>query len=150
MIKFKTQKRVINRFEWDYGFLSNFAYCPVRFGKIVYPTAEHAYQAQKTQSLWIQESIAALSTPGAAKRAGRKIALRDDWEQIKLEIMEQIVMAKFLQNGGLRLRLLETGNADLIEGNYWGDTFWGVCNGHGQNHLGKILMKVRAKLRGKQ
>ena len=82
------------------------------------------------------------------KRRGRAVSLRPDWEQVKLGLMEEIVYAKFSQNEELRRLLLSTGDRVLIEGNTWNDTFWGVSlkSGNGQNHLGKILMKVRKRM----
>ena len=76
--------------------------------------------------------------------------LRDDWEAVKIQIMYQIVYAKFSQNPLLKQKLLDTGDAYLQEGNTWYDTFWGVCNGVGQNNLGYILMRVREELRNKK
>lgn len=57
------------------------------------------------------------------------------------------VFEKFLQNPELRNRLIDTGNKILIEGNTWGDTYWGMCNGNGLNKLGEILMIVREKMK---
>ena len=85
-------------------------------------------------------------TPGQAKRAGNKLVLRPDWEQIKIIVMTDLCRIKF-QDPHMRKLLLDTGDAELIEGNWWNDTFWGVCNGIGQNHLGKILMAIRNLLR---
>jgi ribA/ribD-fused uncharacterized protein len=84
--------------------------------------------------------------PSSAKKKGRHVTLRHDWEKVKEEYMYQIVKAKFIQNPAIADALLETGNALLIEGNTWGDTIWGMCNGRGQNKLGKILMRVRSEI----
>ena len=84
-------------------------------------------------------------TPGQVKRVGGKLELRFDWEEVKLTIMEELVRIKF-QIPTLTGLLIQTGNAELVEGNYWNDTYWGVCKDVGENHLGKILMKVRNKL----
>ena len=65
---------------------------------------------------------------------------------VKVKLMFELVLEKFKQNPELKQKLLETGNQELIEGNTWNDTFWGVCNGQGQNWLGKILMLVRSEL----
>ena len=83
-------------------------------------------------------------SPGAAKRMGRKIAIRNDWEAVKEKVMLSVVRAKF-EDAYLRRLLTATGTAALIEGNEWGDRFWGVCRGEGENRLGKILMKVRSE-----
>jgi ribA/ribD-fused uncharacterized protein len=74
--------------------------------------------------------------------------MRPDWEQVKILIMTSLVRDKFTRHQDLKEQLLATGDAELIEGNWWGDTFWGVCKGKGENHLGKVLMKVREELKG--
>jgi hypothetical protein len=84
--------------------------------------------------------------PKEAKLIGRDIQLREDWHSVKDEIMYNIVKDKFLRNPDIRQRLLYTINDDLVEGNNWNDTYWGVCNGIGQNKLGKILMRVRKEI----
>jgi ribA/ribD-fused uncharacterized protein len=81
-----------------------------------------------------------------AKKFGRKVKLRDDWNDVRLQIMGEVVLTKFVVNKDLRDKLIATGQRELIEGNTWHDTFWGVCNGKGGNHLGKILMEVRSML----
>ena len=85
--------------------------------------------------------------PSDAKRLGRHVPLREDWNSIKEQIMYEICKAKFTQNPDLAEKLLETGDAELIEGNWWHDTTWGMCNGEGQNLLGKILMRVREEIK---
>lgn len=134
---------VINSFQGECRFLSNFWMCPVLFDGINYPSSEHAYQAAKTLSTRMRLHVAQLTSPGQAKRAGRSFNVRDDWEQIKFSAMMLIVLKKFLSNPELLSKLLATGNVTLIEGNTWGDTYWGVCDGKGYNHLGQILMLVR-------
>lgn len=84
--------------------------------------------------------------PSEAKAAGRKIDLRSDWEEVKSQIMYEIVQAKFNQNPDLKEKLLATGDEHLEEGNTWGDTTWGTVNGIGENRLARILMKVRKEL----
>lgn len=89
-------------------------------------------------------------TPGQAKRLGRKVELVDDWEQIKVETMRILVWQKFVDHPALAERLLATGVSLLVEGNNWGDRFWGRVNdgmGTGENWLGKILMETREGLR---
>lgn len=132
----------ISRFDGQHRFLSNFADCRVTYGKIDYKNAEAAFQAQKTLDVDERERIAGMA-PGEAKRAGRRVALRPDWEDVKRTAMARIVSAKFRQDGNMARLLLATGNAELVEGNTWNDTFWGVCNGKGQNWLGRILMALR-------
>jgi ribA/ribD-fused uncharacterized protein len=114
------------------------------------PTVEHLYQALKTLDLSERITILSVGTPAAAKQLGKKVTLRPDWEERKLEFMETLVREKFLQNPKLAQLLDETGDAELVEGNWWGDRFWGVCRGEGENHLGRILMRVRTELREKR
>lgn len=129
--------------------LSNFDRTPVRFDGVEYKTAEHAYQAQKTMVEDERRRIRECNTPAEAKRMGRTVTLRPDWEKVKLAVMESVVYHKFAHNTDLRDKLLETGGAELVEGNNWGDRYWGRVDGRGENHLGKILMRVRAKLASK-
>jgi ribA/ribD-fused uncharacterized protein len=136
--------------EFSYGnrFLSNFYYSPIMFGGELYSTVEHAYQAAKTLNPHERREIQLADKPGKAKNLGKKVTLRSDWETIKLKVMEELVRRKFNDfDYTLKNQLLATGDQELIEGNWWGDTFWGVCNGIGENQLGKILMKVRDELK---
>lgn len=137
----------IDEFQGDYEFLSNFYECPVSYNGMNFRNSEAAFQAMKcrtrNEALPFQEYTASKS-----KRCGRHVTLRSDWEQIKLRVMEEIVRAKFTQNPSLAEKLIATGNADLIEGNTWNDTYWGMdaATKSGANHLGIILMKVRSEL----
>lgn len=137
----------IERFFGEFRFLSNFWPVQVSYEGKEYPSVEHAYVAAKTLDNDIREQISKESSPGLVKKIGRQITLRKDWEDIKLEVMHNLVNQKFSLNPELKEKLLSTGDLDLVEGNSWGDTFWGVCKGKGENHLGKILMKVRKELR---
>ena len=143
-----TSVQKIDSFRGKYYFLSNFFPAEITYEGLTYQNNEAAFQAQKTLS---PEEKAAFSDldPRTAKRRGRHVRLRTDWEEVKDGIMEDIVRAKFIQNPKLREQLLSTGSADLIEGNTWNDRYWGVDvrSGAGKNHLGKILMKVRSELR---
>lgn len=123
----------------DYSFLSNF-YLHGNW------TVEHHYQAAKTDDPQWASRILNAPTPGAAKKLGRKAPLRPTWEQEKVAVMLALLRVKFLWPN-LAQQLLDTRDATLIEGNWWGDTFWGVCKGQGENHLGKLLMQVREELR---
>jgi ribA/ribD-fused uncharacterized protein len=138
---------VIESFQGPYRFLSNFWPAEVVFEGVTFPTAEHAYQAAKSLDLKQRHRIALMPTPSEAKRAGRGLPLRPDWDAIKLRVMEDCVRDKFTRHPDLRRKLLDTDDAELIEKNTWGDRFWGVCDGQGENHLGRILMRVRADLR---
>jgi hypothetical protein len=133
----------ITSFSEENRFLSNFYPCTIEIEGIEYPSVEHAYQAAKTLNIAEREEIALL-TAGQAKRRGYRVTLRDDWESIKLRIMEDLIRQKFNERV-LREKLKATGDAELIEGNDWEDKFWGVCDGEGENWLGKILMKVRSE-----
>lgn len=135
---------VIDRFDGTkYRFLSNFYMAPVLWEGITYPSSEHAYQAAKTLDPIARRLLANLETAGEVKRAGRRVKMREDWDDVKISVMEDIVRLKFEQHPGLAEKLLSTGDAELIEGNTWGDRFWGVVDGVGENNLGKVLMKVR-------
>ena len=141
-----TDTTPIDRFHKEYDFLSNFYEHPIVADHLRYPTLEHAFQAAKTEHIKEKTTIAAAKTPGKAKRLGRKVTLVPDWDDRKVRIMLQLVRKKF-EHKKLRQLLLQTGNRPLIEGNNWGDTFWGMCKGRGQNHLGKILEQVREEIR---
>lgn len=139
-----TQTR-IDSFSGEFRFLSNFYPATVTYDDETYPTIEHAYQAAKTTNAGLRKLIRLSSSASAAKRLGQTVPLRPDWERIKVMVMLDLVRQKF-QDADLRTKLLATGSADLIEGNTWNDTFWGVCLGVGKNFLGKILMQVRAEI----
>ena len=134
----------IMEFRGEYAFLSNFYAHPVQWQGRNWKTSEHAYQAAKTLIPEEIETIFQAATPGKAKRLGQAITLRGDWEEVKVGMMHSILEAKF-SNPELEERLLSTRNLKLFEGNYWGDTFWGVDirTMKGKNMLGKILMQIR-------
>jgi len=138
---------MINYFSGEYRFLSNFYPSDIEWKGLKYKSAEAAFQASKTMDNNIRTKFRYLN-PSEAKRLGRKIDLRPDWEDVKIEIMTKIVRIKF-SDPYLRTKLLETEDKELIEGNGWSDTFWGVSSetGLGENHLGKILMKIRDEIR---
>ena len=137
---------MIDKFDDKYFFLSNFSPSPFRVDYVLFPTMEHYFQANKADNQNDYLHIAYAPTPGEAKRLGRKIQLRSNWEEIKDEVMLTGLRKKFA-DPELRNLLLATGDEELIEGNYWGDTYWGVCNGVGQNKLGKLLMQVREEIK---
>lgn len=138
----------ITEFRGEDRFLSNFFPCPLRLGGRLYPTAEHAFQAAKTLIPEERERVAACRTPGDAKRLGRRLTLRPGWDALRFEVMEALLRQKFRPGSALARRLLATGEAELVEGNSWGDRLWGVCGGVGENRLGRLLMQIRAELRG--
>jgi len=128
-----------------YGAFSNFARYPIRLDNKLWPTSEHYYQAQKFTDPAYQERIRKAITPKLAATYGRNpdVQLREDWEQVKNDVMLKVLLAKFTQHETLRLLLISTGDSILCEhttnDNYWGDG----GNGSGANMLGKLLMQVR-------
>jgi len=131
----------------DFGFLSNFYERSFEYSERMWKTSESCYQAMKSPIFEQQEWVRASVSPGESKRRGRQLAIiREDWDDQKLFFMEDILHYKFL-DGYLRVLLLDTGDAELIEYTYWNDRYWGVGTDYkGENHLGKILMKVRAEI----
>lgn len=138
----------IDDFRFEYRWLSNFEVADIEYEGIVYPSTEHAYQAAKVMDIEERKRIAALPYPKDAKREGKYLKLRSNWDSIKIQVMYDVCKYKFTKHAYLREKLLATEDAILIEGNWWNDTFWGVCNGKGQNKLGEILMAIREELRG--
>lgn len=137
----------INSFSGEYRFLSNFWPVNIVFEGMAYPSTEHAYQASKTTDYAVREIIAKMETASKAKKLGQEIQKRPDWnDEMRILNMTTLVNLKFsIGNPDLVLKLIDTGNAEIIEGNTWNDTFFGVCNDIGENHLGKILMETRKK-----
>lgn len=149
---------MIDKFDGRFRFLSNFWPCKIEHQGITYPSNENYYVAMKINDIQLingkmitvddaREYVATIKDPGVVKRFGRSIKVRKDWDDIKLKVMEYGVRQKFKKNEELKELLLSTGDQELIEGNWWGDIYWGVCKGVGENHLGKILMKVRDEIR---
>jgi len=136
----------ITSFRGEAAFLSNMSSSPIKLGGVEYPTVEHAFQAAKTTDPTERAKILVAKTAGEAKKIGRTVTLRKGWTQMREEVMEKALRAKFEQNPELKKKLLETEGVELIEGNTWGDTFWGQVNGKGSNKLGKLLMKIRDEL----
>ena len=148
----------IDSFTGEYRFLSNFwTGNPFPYGTIrdangdesplIWLTAEHLFQAMKSTSPAARFTIHRCSTPAAAKRRGRQLQVRSDWETFRIDAMKATLYAKF-RDQEMRAKLLATGDTTLIEGNTWGDTFWGQCPvGNGENMLGQLLMSLREELR---
>lgn len=141
----------IGRFQYDDGShspLSNFYHAPFTSEDKVWPTVEHYFQGMKALDPFACESVRTCETPGQAKRMGRRVAMRTDWEAVKLHVMRHALILKFdTPDSPMGSYLLATGDALLEEGNTWNDTFWGVCDGRGANWLGHLLMARRAELR---
>ena len=128
-----------------YAFLSNFYPCQIEYEGIIFPSVEHAYQAAKTPIKSIRLECLDMR-PREAKKWGTTIPIRQDWEDVNLDIMRELTRKKF-SHPSFAKKLLDTGDVVIEETNYWHDTFWGVCNGIGENWLGKILMEVREELK---
>lgn len=137
----------IDSFSGDFAFLSNFFSSPIEVEGHTYPTVEHAFQAFKTHNLGERAAIRKAETPAKAKRMGRNVSLRSDWESVKIGLMLDFITKKF-KDPILKQRLLDTDDAELVEGNTWHDTFWGVDSntGKGKNWLGRLLMEVREEI----
>jgi ribA/ribD-fused uncharacterized protein len=148
---------IINSFSGPYRWLSNFWMILIPYEGITFPSTEHAYQAAKTTNIdkrfWISQMTDGppVRACANAKRAGNKLDIRDDWEDVKLSVMEEVLRQKFNLQGShkhidLCHKLMNTHGEQLIEGNDWGNVYWGVCRGKGHNNLGKLLMKIRQDL----
>jgi len=138
-------EEAVTSFRDKYRFLSNMSPSSITIEGIRYPTVEHAFQAAKTTDQELRKKIARAANPAEAKRMGRELTLRNDWNDIRVKAMEYILRKKF-EDPKLLKQLLETGERELIEGNTWGDKFWGQVDGEGANNLGKLLMKIRKEL----
>lgn len=137
----------IDKFENEYAFLSNFYPCRIEIDGLIFDSTEAAFQASKSNFLDVRKKFVGLNA-SQAKKLGRQIILRDDWEDVKIEIMEKVLREKFSnKNPELLKKLIDTGDNVLIEGNWWNDTFWGICRGVGKNNLGKLLMKIREEFK---
>lgn len=142
---------MIDCFENEYAFLSNFYEHPIEYKGIIYPTNEHFFQAMKTLDSKEHMKIATAPTPGKSKRLGRSVNLRSDWEEVKEDIMLLALRLKF-SDRDMAKKLLATGDECLVEGTRWHDRYWGICScpvcgGRGKNRLGYLLIKVREELK---
>ena len=137
---------IIDNFSGEHNFLSNFYASEFEFEGIEWQTVEHMYQAYKTTNKIQFAAIVGAATPGKAKRLGRTAVLRDNWEDLKDSVMHQAVTAKFTQNRDLMEKLIDTWPNKLVEGNTWGDRYWGVYKGEGKNMLGITLEAVRSDI----
>lgn len=142
----------ILKFEGQFAFLSNFYESEMEIDQgptkppVIVPTLEHAFQALKARTKEERDWVLASLTPGVAKRRGQKVYAWDNWGEMKDDIMLELLRIKFFFNEEMKEKLLATGNARLVEGNTWGDRYWGVCRGEGENMLGMLLMQVRNEL----
>lgn len=142
----------------EYRWLSNFWYSEVEFEGDYYPSTEHAYQAAKTLDPDLRrkfrfklkyegtEPIEYTPSCAEAKRMGSSVKCREDWEEVKVSVMEYVLRQKFKSGSDLAQKLIDTADLYLEETNHWGDVFWGVCNNKGKNVLGNLLMLIRRDL----
>jgi len=140
-------RKTIDSFFGEYRFLSNFY--PAKFideDRMGWTTVEHYYQAMKTEDEGWRKKIRECEKPGQAKRMGNKAPLRENWDYIKCNVMWEGLFYKFSQNEDIRDKLLDTEDSILIEGNKWGDTYWGQVDGQGTNMLGVLLMILREEI----
>ena len=143
----KVDEKSIKGFFEDYRWLSNFHPCNIVFEGDTYPSSENAYQAAK--ALWADRDQFFTCTPQEAKDKGALIPIDvDDWDRRRKKVMRTVLWDKFTRNPDLKEKLLATGSKYLEETNWWGDIYWGVCGGVGENTLGKLLMEIRGSLRG--
>jgi ribA/ribD-fused uncharacterized protein len=139
---------MIKQFKEEYDWLSNFYPVQLKVGRLTYPSVEHFYVGIKCKSFLDRDNIANGNyTAGEVKKLGRKLEIREDWDEVKLGVMKFGLSIKFNQEP-FKSKLKQTGTQIIQEGNYWNDTFWGVClkSGNGQNNLGKLLMEIRDQL----
>lgn len=136
---------MIDSFTGKYRFLSNFYPSVVLLDGEAYPTVEHAFQAAKSLDPVFRSEVRKINRyqPGLAKKAGRRTALRLGWNDMREDVMLDLVRQKFIGPNTLGHLLLATGDEELVEGNHHGDTYWGTVDGFGRNALGQILMQVR-------
>ena len=137
---------MIDSFQGENRWLSNFWDCKVSLDGEHYNSTEAAYVAGKTLDLDARAKIRKMDKPGQIKRFGRTLKLRSDWEEVKVPLMLGLLRQKFTKGTQLGNKLIATGQQELVEGNTWNDTFWGVCRGKGLNTLGKLLMQVRDEI----
>lgn len=138
-------------FTGEYAFLSNMYPCSIEIAllddRFKFTSAEAAFQAGKCEYLRDIWDIDRAKNGYEAKKIGRRVDIREDWDEMKLQWMELVLRKKFSsENPELMQKLIDTYPMELVEVNTWNDTFWGVCNGKGENHLGKILEKIRLDL----
>lgn len=145
---------MIKEFQKEYRWLSNFWPCSITYEGEIYPSVEHAYQAAKFKDPVARKAIRDTETPGRAKRLAKRLSfqIREDWNDVNIVIMEELVRQKFTIHSSLRDLLLKTNDEYIQEGNWWQDEFWGINlqSGKGLNHLGKIIMKIRNEIHGKE
>ncbi|HVI43191.1 MAG TPA: NADAR family protein [Anaerovoracaceae bacterium] len=141
----------IDSFRGEHEYLSCAYPCNIEFEGEIYPSVEHAFQAAKTSDVNARSSIRGAATSADAKGLGRKLVIDPNWDSKRLDVMADLVKQKFTNNLDLKVKLLMTGTKDLVQGGMYKDKFWGIDkHGVGENHVGKILMKVRDSIRASE
>ncbi len=141
---------MIHEFKGEYRWLSNFEAVTITLGDYNYPSVEHAYMSMKCEDPeWKKYCSDKNNSAGDVKKKSREVKLRDDWDTFKFIVMQTCLEQKFNQEP-FKSKLIETGTQNIVEGNYFGDSVWGVDLKNnpniGENHLGRLLMKIRGKL----
>ncbi len=129
-----------------YAWLSNFYDSPIRWRQREYATAEHLYQAMKATNIEDHILVQSAPSPAHAKKAGRSIEMRPDWDMVRLDVMRGVLMLKFARTKVLAKWLLDTGTAPLVETSPH-DRYWGRTPTGGQNKLGQLLVARRSFIR---
>jgi ribA/ribD-fused uncharacterized protein len=135
----------VNQFTGPFEFLSTFYPCVIVIDGETYNSVEHAFQAKKTDNPEHRRLIRLCKKAKEARALGRRIPMRETWDDEKIEVMRDLLRQKF-SDPDLGGQLVATGRSELIHGNPYNQTFWGVCRGAGANWLGKLLMDVREEL----
>lgn len=138
-------------FSGELKFLSNMYPCTIQMNVLghsyTFGSAEAAFQAGKCLNPNQVALFTKVENGSAAKKLGRRVNMRADWDTYRLAWMKQVLLCKFTQNPELLRQLLDTYPLPLSETNTWNDTYWGICNGVGKNHLGRLLMQIRDEYR---
>ena len=142
--------KIINRYTFpSTKFLTNFYPCTIVYEGQIYPSVEHAYQAAKCNNPSDAAAIRCCLSPRKALELGRKVERKDNWKNIKVSVMKELLRNKFV-SPALARQLIETKNATIMDDKPWGDTFWGSVNGEGKNVLGLLIMEVRDELKAEK
>jgi len=148
-------KETIDSFRDEYAFLSNFYYAEVELDGVKYPTVENAFQAAKTNDSEARKAFETVP-PNEAKKLGQQVNLSKFWNSQRVDVMKDLLKQKF-NIPKFKEKLLATGSAYLIEGNWWHDNSWGICNcdnckstttpRSNSNLLGRLLTEVRYEIK---
>lgn len=141
---------MIYKFREKYGWLSNMATCRVVVYGKTFESVENAYMYLKKPDDKEWGEFCMKNPPNKVKTASKDIEIRNDWEDVKLKVMYNLLIQKYTTEP-FKTKLLETGNENIVEGNYWNDKFWGVdlkeTPNIGENWLGRLIMDIRNKIR---